>query len=49
MDTVFNIIWNGQAMLGTDKQLVLAFALVNKLVGEPPAAAAWIQKAQRQT
>lgn len=34
-------------MLGTDKQLDLVFALVNKLVGEPPAA--WIQKAQRQT
>lgn len=46
MDTVYTYYTNGQATLGTDKQLVLVFALVNKLEGAP---AAWIQKAGRWT
>lgn len=36
----FAITRSGQGTLGTDKQLVLVFALVNKLEGESPAA--WI-------
>lgn len=39
------ITGSGQGTLGTDKQLVLVFALVNKLEGESPAP--WIQKAGR--
>lgn len=42
MDTVYTYY----TTLGTDKQLVLVFALVNKLEGAP---AAWIQKAGRWT
>lgn len=38
---------SGQGTLGTDKQLVLVFVLVNKLEGEFPAA--WIRKAGRWT
>lgn len=35
MATVYTYYTNGQATLGTDKQLVLVFALVNKLEGAP--------------
>lgn len=43
----FAITRSGQGTLGTDKQLVLVFALANKLEAESPAA--WIQKAGRRT